>query len=155
MKINMETKKQEALKRLEILKHFGMSFTAPIRQFKNEDEIGIFENQGSFADAVYYGLNMNTGDEGFYDNLKAAVTEFENGGENKVYLILVTHTVMGTLCDFFYVGDNEKSWSREKARLAKGIQQIYCYNMDEPLYSEFGDIGFVPSPAYGGIKREY
>ena len=147
----VEEKREEAIQRLEILKGLGMSYTAPLRAFKAGEDVGIFENMGQGVEAVYYALNLNTGDGGFYDNLKAAVDNFEKEHNALVYLILVTHTVYGDLCDMFYVGNDKKKWSRDRADLQKGLSCIYCYNLDEPMFSEIGTVAFEYSKRYGGI----
>ena len=149
--VTVEEKREEAVKRLEILKGLGMSYTAPLRAFKAGEDVGIFENMGQGAEAVYYALNLNTGDGGFYDNLKAAVDEFEKEHNALVYLILVAHTVYGDLCDMFYVSNNKKEWSRDRANLQKKRSYIYCHNLSEPMFSESGTVAFEFSKRYGGI----
>lgn len=153
MNINIEVKREEAVKRLEILKGLGMSYTAPLRAFKEGEDVGIFENMGPGAEAVYYALNLNTGDGGFYDDLKAAVDEFEKEHNAIVYLILVTHTAYGTLCDMLYVSDYKKEWPSDRADLQEGLSCVYCYNLEEPMFSEFGTVAFEFSKRYGGIYR--
>ena len=155
MRISMEEKKQEALKRLEILKKNGMTYGAPIRQFRDEGEIGIFEDQGGFAKAVYYGLYMNTGDGDFYDDLAEKVKEFQEKHECLVYLILVNHTGIGDLCSFFYVSDQPEEWDYDIDDLENGYQCVYCYNRDDDMFSEFGSIAFEAVPAFGGICRKF
>lgn len=155
MKISMEEKKQEALKRLGILKKFGMSYGAPIRQFRDDGEIGIFENQGGFAKAVYYGLYMNTGDGEFYDKLAEEVKKIQEKHDLLVYLILVDHTNVGTICSLFYVSDQKEEWGYDIDDLENGCQCVYGYNMDIEDYSEFGSIAFEAVPAFGGICRKF
>ena len=153
MKISVEEKRQEALERLEILKKKGMTYTAPIRHFKNGDEIGIFENQGGGARAVYYGLRMNQGDGDFYDKLGGFVDEFEKKNDAVVYLIQVSHLTFGTMCSLFYVSDHKNEWKADRKDLEEGYPMVYVYNMDDEFCSEAGTIGYAADPLFGGIYR--
>ena len=152
-KINKEALKAEALARLAILKKKGMTYSPAIKCFKEDRDIGIFENQGGFAKSVYYELNLNTGDEGFYDALKAEVTRFEKDTEGMVYLILVSHTGFGTLCDLFYVSQQKSEWKYDREDLEAGYSLVYCYNMEDDMCSEFGSISYASCPSFGGIYR--
>ena len=147
--INVQVKREEALKRLQILKEMGMVYTPAIKCFKNGEDIGIFENQGVMK-AVYYQVYLNTGDGGFYDNLKKAIEEFEAEEEAVVYLVLVTHTVVGTLCHMFHVSDNEDEWEMDREDLKQGYAFVYGYNMEAPIFSECGDIAFKMDSRCGG-----
>lgn len=151
--ITREVLKEEALARLAILKEKGMAYSPAIRCFREGRDIGIFENQGGFARAVYYELNLNTGDEGFYDKLKAEVERFEKDSGGMVYLITVSHTMFGTLCDFFYVSQDKDSWARDRRDLKDSLSLVYCYNMDDDMCSEFGSIAFDVDRMFGGIYR--
>lgn len=153
MKVNVGVKREEAIKRLEILKEKGMTYNPPLKAFKSGEDIGIFSNLGKGAEAVYYALNLNTGDEGFYDDLRNAVNEFEAKHNAVVYLILVTHTIFQTLCDMFYVSDCKEEWERDRKDLREGWSCTYSYNQTEPLFSEIGDIAFSASKSYGGLYR--
>jgi len=153
MNINIRIKREEAVKRLELLKEKGMTYYPPHESFKKGTDIGIFENQGPLAKAVYYALKLNTGDNGFYDKLNQAVEEFETKHNAIVYLILVTHAVFGTVCDMFYVSDYKEEWKQDIQDLKDGYSCVYSYNMDEPMFSEIGTIGFGVAIAFGGIYR--
>lgn len=154
MKVNVGVKREEAIRRLEILKERGMTYTPPLKAFKSGEDIGIFENMGYGAEAIYYALYLNTGDDGFYDKLAQAVKEFEAQHNAVVYLILVTHSEFGTMCDMFYVSDYKSEWEQDVDDLKNGYSCVYCCNMDEPMFSEIGSIAFKASKLYGGIYRE-
>ena len=151
--LTREVLKEEALARLAILKEKGMTYSPAIRCFREGRDIGIFENQGGIARAVYYELNLNTGDEGFYDKLKAEVERFEKDSGGMVYLITVSHTMFGTLCDFFYVSQEKGRWASDRKDLKNGLSLVYCYNMDDDMCSEFGSIAFDVDRMFGGIYR--
>lgn len=151
--INVELKKEEAIKRLEILKTKGLKYLPAIKCFKDGKDIGLFENQGSFMKSVYYQIKLNTGDEDFFDDLYLKIQEFERKYNSIVYLVLVSHTSFGTLCDFFYVSDHQEEWENDKKDLKDGYPFVYVYNMDEEDYSEFGGIVYAADPICGGIYR--
>lgn len=152
-KVTREQMIEEANERLAMLRKMGMKYAPAVDDFKTSKEIGIFENQGRFANAVYYRLYINTGDNGFYDDLANEVKEFEKEYEAVVYLILVSHTEMGTLCDMFYVGQDKSNWNRDRQDLEEGLSFVYDYNRENPAYSELGTIGFKVSPCFGGLFR--
>ena len=151
--INVELKREEAIKRLEILKTKGLKYLPAIKCFKDGKDIGLFENQGGFMKSVYYQVKLNTGDGYFYDDLYSKIQEFEKEYNSVVYLVLVSHTSFGTLCDFFYVSDYETEWEDDRNDLLDGYTFVYSYNMDDDLCSECGEIRFKPDPVCGGIYR--
>lgn len=152
MNINVEVKREEAIKRLEILKSKGLKYLHAIKCFKDGKDIGLFENQG-FMKSVYYQVKLNTGDKGFYDNLYQKIQGFEKNYNAIVYLVLESHTAFGTLCDFFYISDNQEEWEDDKQLLKEGYSYVYCYNMDDDMCSEIGEIAFKADPMCGGIYR--
>ena len=151
--INVELKREEAIKRLEILKTKGLKYLPAIKCFKDGKDIGLFENQGGFMKSVYYQVKLNTGDGDFYDDLYLKIQEFEREYNSIVYLVLVSHTSFGTLCDFFYVSDHKEEWENDKKDLKEGYSYVYSYNMDDDFCSEIGEIAFKADPLCGGIYR--
>lgn len=152
MNINVEVKREEAIKRLEILKSKGLKYLPAIKCFKDGKDIGLFENQG-FMKSVYYQVKLNTGDKGFYDKLYSKIQDFEKLYNSLVYLVLVSHSSFGTLCDFFYVSDHKTEWGDDRNDLLDGYTYAYSYNMDDDLCSEIGEIAFKADPMCGGIYR--
>lgn len=152
MNINIEVKREEAIKRLEILKSKGLRYLPAIKCFKDGKDIGLFENQGLMK-SVYYQVKLNTGDKGFYDQLYSKIQEFEKEYCGLVYLVLVSHCSFGTVCDFFYVSDYETEWEDDRNDLLDGYTFVYSYNMDDDLCSECGEIRFKADLACGGIYR--
>lgn len=152
MNINIEIKREEAIKRLEILRSKGLKYLPAIKCFKTGKDIGLFENQG-FMKSVYYQVKLNTGDKGFYDQLYSKIQDFEKKYNSLVYLILVSHCSFGTLCDFFYVSDQKDEWESDQKDLEEGYSYVYCYNMDDDMSSEIGEIAFKADPMCGGIYR--
>lgn len=152
MNINIIVKREEAIKRLEILKSKGLKYLPAIKCFKEGKDIGLFENQG-FMKSVYYQVKLNTGDNGFYDKLYSKIQEFEKLYNSLVYLILVSHSSFGTLCDFFFVSDCKTEWGNDRDDLWNGYAFVYSYNMDDDFCSEIGEIAFTGDPTCGGIYR--
>ena len=152
MNLNIIVKREEAIKRLEILKSKGLKYLPAIKCFKEGKDIGLFENQG-FMKSVYYQVKLNTGDQGFYDKLYSKIQDFEKEYNSLVYLVLVSHYSFGTLCDFFYVSDYEIEWEDDRNDLLDGYTCVYSYNMDDDLCSEIGEIKFKADPVCGGIYR--
>jgi len=152
-KTTLEQRRDEALKRLDFLKKHGMTYGAAVRAFRDKGDIGIFENQGGFANAVYYEMRLNSGDNDFYDELCTQVDCFESENDATVYLILVNHTMFGELVSFLYVSDQPQEWEDDMDDLKNQMALVYVYNRDDDMLSEFGSISFAYSPAFGGIYR--
>jgi len=149
--MNKEALKQEALKRLEILKQNGMSYyKSVIKTFENND-VPIFENQG-FLKSVFYNLYGNKGQEP-YDEIIKAKEEFEKEYDGMVYLILISHTNFGTVYDMLYVSKNDEEWEMDIDELKQGYAYVNCVNADFPDFSEIGEIGFAYDKVCGGIYR--
>lgn len=148
--VNLQIKREEAIKRLQLLKEKGMKYTPALKCFEKGEDIGIFENQIAMK-ATYYQLYLNTGDGDFYDNLCKAVKDFENRFNAVVYLIQVTHSGFGTICHMFYVSDHKEEWYSDGEDLKNGYACVYAYNMDEPAFSDIGTVTFEMDPACGGL----
>ena len=131
----------------------GLKYKPAITCFTDKNDIPLFENFGGVQKSIFYQVKLNTGDNGFYDKLYSKIQEFEKRYNGLVYLVLVSHTVFGTLCDFFYVSDERHEWADDTEDLKEGYQYVYCYNMDDDMCSEIGEIGFKDDPVCGGIYR--
>lgn len=147
--------KERCLKRLNLLKDMGAPYMGTaIKQF-SQGEIPMWENQGKFFDTVYYGLYINKGQE-MYNKIAEAVHKEEEGGA-KVYMVTISHTEFGTVADLWFVSPSEdESWDKDfEACAKKGYAYVHCVNLDDPMMSDYGDIGFAVSKVCGGIKRTY
>lgn len=145
-----EERKIEGMKRLQYLASRGMEFKTPIQAFKN-NKVGIFENQGGFAKAVYYDLYLNQGQED-YDTLIKAKEEFEEEYNSTVYLIQISHTSFGKCATMFYVSNNQEEWKMDWDDLKENCACCNVYNFDFEE-SEIGSIGFEYDRMFGGIYR--
>ena len=145
-----EERKIEGMKRLQYLASKGMTFKKPIIAFKN-NKVGIFENQGSFARAVYYDLYLNRGQED-YDKMIKAKEEFEEEYNATVYLMQVSHTEFGKQVSMFYVGNNKEEWKMDWDDFNYNCACCNVYELDYDN-NEVGSIGFEFDKVFGGIYR--
>lgn len=134
MNITRETKKIEALKRLEAMHIIPNA----IHQFVNDNTVMVSENPFGFL----YWLN---------DEQKKLVADFESEYNALVYLTNLCNTEFGQLLSLFYVSNYKEEWEMDNADLADGYALVYCINLDAPDLSEFGSIAF--KSINGGIKR--
>ena len=135
--------KKEAIERMRIM---GIDEDF-IRDYEVNGSISIFECQNAVLNAVRYELEYYS-----IEKLKVEIKAFEVGTKAMVYMVQKTWTEFGTLYAFFYVADNDKEhWEEDKKELANGIAFTYVYNESEPMFSEYGEIGFKQS--MGGIVR--
>jgi hypothetical protein len=150
-KMEREIKKQEAIRRLEKLYKKGMTFGHIIENFKEGKDIGIFEYQNPVFNSAYYVLYGNQNQD-FYKKIIAKKDELEKEYGMVVYLILISHTEFGDLCDFIFVGDYKEDWEYEDL-INDNMLYSYCWNMSDDICSDFGSIGFEVSKSMGGIYR--
>lgn len=146
----MQAKRQEGVKRLRFLASMGMELKEPIKLF-TYGNVGIFENQGKYARAVFYNLMLNKGSED-YDQIIEAKNEFEKEYNCLVYLIQITHTEFGKLVSMLYVSDNSKEWESDFKDLKDKTPYANVYNQTYEE-SEIGRIGIEYDRMYGGIYR--
>lgn len=133
--VTLEQMKQEALRRMEILK---MSKNV-IKQFKEENKLNLSESYG-----LLYWLD---------EEQQAKVKELEQRAGCVVYHVIRDFTEFGELLSLLLVSKYEQEWKREVADLEKGIAFVYVYNLSAPECSEWGSISIRPS--IGGVRRIY
>lgn len=129
MKIDINTKKVEAIRRLKVLGIFDES----IRQFE--------QGKLSRSEPPMGGLYWIEGDE------LEQVKEFEHKNNALVYLVVRAYTDFGTLDSFLYVEDEQDEWNYFDEDVQDGIVFTYTVNHETPEFSEFGSIGFIRTPA--------
>ncbi len=134
MKVSMENKKKEAIKRMEALDIYSET----IRQFEEENLI-------SYSEAPL-GTNYWLTTE-----QREIVKAFEEEYNALVYFIVRTETEFGTLDSFLYVSDHEDEWEMDNEDLKDGYIVSYVYSYDAPEFSEFGSI--MVQPRFGGLVR--
>lgn len=134
MKVSMENKKKEAIRRMEDL---GI-YSETINQFETEDLV-------SYSEAPL-GTNFWINKE-----QREVVKKFEEEYNALVYFIVRTETEFGTLDSFLYVSDHEDEWEMDNEDLKYGYIVAYVYSYDAPEFSEFGSIQV--KPRFGGLVR--
>jgi len=135
MKISREKKKEEAIKRMNVL---GL-FKPCIKSFEKYDELQLTEPTGGL-----YEFNDNA-------ELNAKVKEFEEEYDALVYHVIHTYTQFGELFNFLYVSDYEEEWEMDNADIAEGYVVAYVWNKSDDWMSEIGSI--VVRERFGGLVR--
>ena len=133
MKITIEKKKEEALKRMKLLE----LYPNVIKEFEKDNVVNLSENGG-----FLYWLN---------DEQKQIVTEFEEDHDALVYHVIHDFTEFGELLTFLYVSDYEEEWEDDVNDLKDGYSCAYVKNLSDDFCSEFGSICFRPQ--FGGLVR--
>lgn len=134
MKVSMENKKKEAIRRMEALDIFSET----IQQFEEENLVSY-----SVAPlGTNYWLTKEQ---------KNIVKNFEEEYNALVYFAIRTETEIGTLDSFLYVSDHEEEWLMDNEDLEDGYVYAYVYNHDVPEFSEIGLI--MVQPRFGGLVR--
>jgi hypothetical protein len=134
MKVLMENKKKEAIRRMETLD----IYVETINQFETENLV-------SYSEAPL-GANFWLNKE-----QREIVKKFEEEYNALVYFIVRTETEFGTLDSFLYVSDHEDEWEMDNEDLEYGYVVAYVYSYDAPEFSEFGSIQV--KPRFGGLVR--
>ena len=134
-KASQETKKKEAIKRMEIL---GL-FKPCINVFAKYDEVQLSEQTGGL-----YEFNDDAA-------LNKKVNEFETEYDALVYHVIHTYTQFGELYSFLYVSDHEDEWKIDNEDLYEGYAVAYVWNKTDEWMSEFGSIGI--KERFGGLVR--
>jgi hypothetical protein len=135
MKVSMETKKAEAIKRMKALD----LYKPYINLFEKADEIFMSEMTGGV-----YEFSENT-------ELVAKVKEFETENNALVYHVIHTSTQFGELYNFLYISDHQEEWEMDNEYISGGYALAYVWNKTDEWCSEFGSIGVRGK--FGGIVR--
>ena len=141
MNVSIEEKKAEAVKRLKemnVFEYYVQDFSISGRVQVSEPPLG----------ALYW-LDKSK-DAGVIEYIK----EFENGGENLVYLVVRGwYQEIGQLDHLFYVSDYPEEWEDAHNDIKENIALVNVYSIDDPTCCEIGSISFTLTSA-GGILRK-
>lgn len=86
------------------------------------------------------------------DETSKLIHDFEAKHDCVVYHAQKTNTEVGELLSLLFVSNEEDLWESELEKEDDTFYTFsYVYNLAEPSFSEFGDIGIVPS--MGGVTR--
>lgn len=133
MKITIEEKKKEAIKRMKIIN----LFPKVIEEFEKENVVNLSEGKG-----ILFWLN---------DEQKRIVAEIEREYNILVYHAIHNNMEFGELLTFFYVSDDKSEWGMDRFDLQDGYSCAYIKNLSVDWCSEFGTICF--KPMNGGLVR--
>ena len=136
MKVSIEEKRAEAIKRMKAFGFFS-------------DTIKLFEKNGTpLSSAPPWGA--------FYtldDKQKAAVHKLEEQYDCLVYSVIRSfHQELGVIDNLLYVSDEKDEWPWDWGDIENMCPCIYAVNYNTPEFSEFGSIG-VKMGAGAGLIR--
>ena len=137
-----EQMKQEAIRRLNAL---GI-YKPYIDKFVKDNTVTLFEEYGGFYIDKEYGCDQSIVD--LFEQVKQEYPEY--------LFYAVDHYVISgyEMYSFLFVSKYKEDWRYEfEAGRTPGkfIASAYCYNVNEPMFSEMGDI--LIDTFGGGIKR--
>ena len=138
--MSKEKQKQEALKRMKILK----LMPNVIEDFKKSNKLYYSERQNKIFNAVLYWVDND-------ENYVKIVKDFEKASGNLVYHCQLTHLSFGDCLSLLFVSADENDWPTENELLKQGVAFAWVENLDDESCSEMGSIGVEPS--MGGIVR--
>ena len=138
--------KQEALKRLEILKEKGLLKNV-VDDFKKNDLI-YYSEQTKMGGILYYCTQSNGADK--YVKI---IEEFEKEHNAIVYHAIHIFTEFGELLNLLYVSSYDEEYEQDKQDLKENYVFSYVINLDDEIFSEFGSIGYEIKS--GGLIRTY
>lgn len=135
-----EKQKQEAIKRLKMLK----VMQNVIDDFEKNGKVYYSERQNAFFNATLFWVD----NEPKYVKI---IKDFEKKHNALVYHCQLTHLEYGDNLALLYVSKNEEEWHMDREDITNGYAFSYVRNLDWGPDSDFGSIGIKPS--LGGILR--
>ena len=135
MKISMERKVAEAIKRMKALDIIGDA----VEQFRKSGQVMCSEPPHG---ALYW----------IDDEQKKLVGEFEKRYNALVYMVVRAYfKEFGKMDALLYVSDYESEWEQDNIDVSDRCPLVYVHNYDAPEFSEFGCIEV--KPRFGGLIR--
>lgn len=135
MNVSREIKKEEAIKRMQVLDLFKPC----IEMFAKYDEVQLSEMTGGL-----YEFSGNI-------DLTEKIKEFETENNALVYHVIHCYTNFGELYNFLYVSDYEEEWEYDNEDIKDNYVMSYVWNQSDDFCSEFGTI--VVNQKFGGLVR--
>jgi len=135
MKVSIEEKKAEALKRIKALRlHPNVA-----KEFEKDGTI-------NFSEPPLGGLFWAT------DEDMERIRDFEARYDVLVYTGIRSYTNIGKMDSYLFVSDHKEEWATDNDDLKNDEVLAYVYNRDMPDCSEMGYIG-IKSLITGGLVR--
>ena len=141
-----QKQKEEAIKRLEILREKGLLKNV-VDDFKKESLI-YYSEQTKLGGILYWCTKENNA-----ERYVKIIEEFEKEHDVTVYHVIHTYTKYGELLNLLYVTSFEKDWEQDQQDLKENYSFCYVVDLDDKIFSEFGGIGI--EVANGGLIRSY
>lgn len=127
-----EKQKEEAVKRMKFLE-------------LNEKAIEEFEegklNKSELVGFLYW----------LDEEEEKMVRKWEEETGNLAYHLILSNTSFGRLLTVLYVSKYEEEWESDHEDLKHEVAIAYVFNLDTPMFSEYGRIGFKKN--IGGLIR--
>ena len=120
--------KQEALKRLEILKEKGLLKNV-VDDFKKNDLI-YYSEQTKMGGILYYCTQSNGADK--YVKI---IEEFEKEHNAIVYHAIHIFTEFGELLNLLYVSSYDEEYEQDKQDLKENYAFSYVVNLNDEMFS--------------------
>lgn len=120
-----QKQKEEAIKRMNLL----LLNENIIKEFEEEEKLNLSESNLG----ILYWLN---------EEQKEMVKKFEEENGGLVYHLIHNLTTFGEIYSIFYVSKNEDEWQFDYEDIEENLAFVYVKNVDDPLSSEYGSIGF-------------
>ena len=129
--------KEEAIKRLNILRKRFHLMDECVKAFSENDEVWASEWAG-----ILYTVN---------DEVAEKIKTFEATENAKVYHVIKTNSNIGLMYSFLYVSKYEDEWALDISDLEYGQPLVYVWNATDDWLSEKGYINITG--ANGGLVR--
>lgn len=131
MKIAMEKKKAEAIRRM---KKLGIC-KQTIEQFEEDGKVSVSEPP---LGGLYW---VDKEDD------LPFIKDFETKTDGLVYLVVRSFTNLGIMDSILFVSDEEDEWKEDNEAMEDGIIFAYVRNKTYPECSEYGDIRVKKVPS--------
>lgn len=135
---NLEKKKKEAVKCLQMMDYFDLS----VDEFVKNNFVMINEPP---MGAHYFA----------HDDvrLQTEIERFERENKALVYAVVRSFTSVGNMDSLLFVSNYPEDWKYEREEIENGIALAYVINWTYPEFSEIGSIAFRKTLAGGLLRR--
>lgn len=135
---NFEKKKNEAVKRLQMMDYFGLS----VAEFIKNNFVMINEPPMGAHYFTHYDVRLQT-----------EIERFEHENNALVYAVIRSFTSIGDMDSLLFVSNYPEEWEYEREEIENGIALAYVINWTYPEFSEIGSIAFRKTLAGGLLRR--
>lgn len=141
-----ENIKNEILKRFEIL--FEQGLYMDVEDWVKAGKILISDTMDLFGDGILSGILFTLDEKPEY---APYVEKIESEKKVKVFMGIVTHTMIGTLLSLMFVAETESEWEGDRNMMINSqIHYAFVFNFEEDI-CELGSIQYEVMG--GGLVR--